>query len=790
MEYKDRIKSSMQRYALTTFGKNLEECNIKEKHMSLSKAIMEEIVPLWRKSEGKFEGKKRAYYLSSEYLMGRALSNNLINMKLKEETEDLLVELGISYNDIEEAEEDAALGNGGLGRLAACFLDSAATLNYPLTGYGIRYSFGIFKQEFKDGFQVELADNWLEYGDPWSIRKEDEKVKVSFSSGDIYAVPYDTPIVGYGQKTINTLRLWTAEPLEVFDFSAFNNQNYDLAVKEKNEAENIGKVLYPNDSNDEGKLLRLKQQYFFVSASLQDIVRNYKKKHNNFDEFSKLHAIQLNDTHPAVAIPELMRILTQLENLSWEEAWHIVVNTFAYTNHTLLAEALEQWPVRLYKSLLPNVFDIIVGINNQLKSELGEKGIYNGDAYQYEIIQHDHIKMAYLSIYGSKSVNGVAKIHSDLIKDRELNHWYRIYPERFNNKTNGITQRRWLLQSNPELSNLLTDLLGSDSWIKDLSKLKDLEKYADDENILNRFLDIKQEKKNQLADYIKKHDNVLVDPHSIFDMQIKRMHEYKRQLLNALHILDLYYRLKDNPQLDIVPRTFIFGAKAAPGYFRAKAVIKFINDISNLVNNDPDVNQKLKVVFIANYKVSYAERLFPAADVSEQLSTAGKEASGTGNMKFMLNGAPTLGTYDGANIEIVQESGQENNFIFGLRVEDIEQIEATYNPYEVYNSVPGLRRAVDTLINGTFDDMGSGVYHELYDSLLKGEHWHRADNYFILKDFESYRKAQEDLDKAYKDRLGWAKKCWMNIVNAGKFSSDRTIKEYASEIWDIEPVEG
>lgn len=790
MEYKDRIKNSMNRYALTTFGKNLEECNIKEKHMSLSKAIMEEIVPLWRKSEGKFEGKKRAYYLSSEYLMGRALSNNLINMQLKELTEDLLAEIGIDYNDIEEAEEDAALGNGGLGRLAACFLDSAATLNYPLTGYGIRYSFGIFKQEFKDGFQVELADNWLEYGDPWSIRKEDEKVKVSFSSGDIYAVPYDTPIIGYGQTTINTLRLWTAEPLEVFDFKAFNDQNYDLAVKDKNEAENIGKVLYPNDSNDEGKLLRLKQQYFFVSASLQDIVRTYKKSHDNFDEFANLHAIQLNDTHPAVAIPELMRILTQLENLSWEKAWNIVINTFAYTNHTLLAEALEQWPVRLYKSLLPNVFDIIVRINNQLISELGEKGIYNGEAYHYEIIQHDHIKMAYLSIYGSKSINGVAQIHSDLLKERELNHWYKLYPERFNNKTNGITQRRWLLQSNPELSNLLTELLGSDSWVRDLSKLKGLEKYVDDESILNRFLDVKQEKKDQLAEYIKKHDNVVVDSHSIFDMQIKRMHEYKRQLLNALHIMDLYYRLKDNPQLDIVARTFIFGAKAAPGYFRAKAVIKFINDISKLVNNDPDVNQKIKVVFIANYKVSYAERLFPAADVSEQLSTAGKEASGTGNMKFMLNGAPTLGTYDGANIEIVQESGEENNFIFGLRVEDIVQIEKSYNPYEVYNSVPGLRRAVDTLINGTFDDMGSGVYQELYDSLLKGEHWHRADNYFILKDFESYRIAQEEVDKAYKDRLGWAKKCWMNIVNAGKFSSDRTIKEYASEIWDIESVEG
>ncbi len=788
MEYKDRIKTSMHRYALTTFGKNLEECTIKEKHISLSKSIMEEIVPAWRKSEEKFNGKKRAYYLSSEYLMGRALSNNLINMRLKEKTAELLEGLGIDYNDIEEAEEDAALGNGGLGRLAACFLDSAATLNYPLTGYGIRYSFGIFKQEFKDGFQVEVADNWLQYGDPWSIRKEDEKVRVSFSYGDIYAVPYDTPIIGYNQETINTLRLWTAEPLEVFNFKEFNDQNYDLAVKEKNEAENIGKVLYPNDSNDEGKLLRVKQQYFFVSASLQDIVRNFKRTHDDFKEFSKLHAIQLNDTHPAVAIPELMRILTQLENLSWEEAWDIVVNTFGYTNHTLLAEALEQWSVKLYKSLLPNIFDIIVRINNQLMAELGEKGIFDGDVYQYEIIQHDHIKMAHLSIYGSKSINGVAKIHSDLLKDRELNQWYKIYPERFNNKTNGITQRRWLLQSNPELSSLLTELLGSDEWITDLSQLKNLEKYALDEGVLNRFLDIKQKKKDQLAEYIKKHDGVDIDSHSIFDMQIKRMHEYKRQLLNALHILDLYYKLIDNPDLDIVPRTFIFGAKAAPGYFRAKAVIKFINNMSELINNDPRVNSKLKVIFIANYKVSYAERLFPASDVSEQLSTAGKEASGTGNMKFMLNGAPTLGTLDGANIEIFQEAGEENNFVFGLKVEEISEIQNSYNPYDVYNSVPGLRRVVDSLIDGTFNDLGSGVYRELYDSLLKSEYWHRADNYYILKDFESYREAQDKVDKAYRDRIGWAKKCWMNVVNAGKFSSDRTIKEYATEIWDIEPV--
>ncbi|MDD2447117.1 MAG: glycogen/starch/alpha-glucan phosphorylase [Tissierellia bacterium] len=780
------VKRRMNGYALSSFGKSLNECNIYEKNTSLAKALIEEIVPLWKESEKKFDGKKRAYYLSSEYLMGRALSNNLINHNIKNEIESMLEEMGIHYDAIEEAEEDAGLGNGGLGRLAACFLDSAATLNYPLTGYGIRYAFGIFEQKFVDGFQVEEADRWLKYGDPWSIRKEDERVKITFSDCEIYAVPYDTPIIGYKSNTINTLRLWMAEPLEVFNFEAFNNQNYDLAVKEKNNAENIGKVLYPNDSNDEGKLLRLKQQYFFVSASLQDIVRNYKKTASPFDDFAEYHAIQLNDTHPTVAIPELMRILTQEENISWDKAWEIVIKTFAYTNHTLLAEALEQWPVRLYKSLLPNIFDIIVKINNQLMEELEEKGIYNSAKYEYEIIQHDSIKMAHLAIYGSKSINGVAKIHSELIKDRELNQWYRIYPQKFSNKTNGVTQRRWLLQSNPELAGLFTELLGSDEWIVDLSRLKELEKYINDENVLKRFLDIKHRKKVQLAEYIKKHEGIEVDSNSMYDILIKRMHEYKRQLLDAFNILDLYYKLKENSDLDFVPRTFIFGAKAAPGYYRAKTIIKFINDLADLVNNDKDINGKIKVVFVENYKVSYAERLFPAADVSEQISTAGKEASGTGNMKFMINGAPTLGTYDGANIEIFQEAGEENNFVFGLRVEEIEEIKNNYNPHDYYNNVPGLRRVVDSLVDGTFDDKATGRYSELYDSLLKGANWERPDRYFVLRDFESYRNAQQKINDEYKDRINWAKKCWMNLANSGKFSSDRTLTEYATEIWDIE----
>ncbi len=786
MTNKHDIKNRMESYALIEFGKKYVECNIKEKYTALAKTIMEVLVPNWVASKENFRGKKQAYYLSAEFLMGRALSNNLINMRFKQEVEEILNEIGVDYNAIEEAEEDAGLGNGGLGRLAACFLDSGATLNYPLTGYGLRYEYGIFKQRFIDGFQVEEGDNWLEYGDAWSIRKRSEVVTVSFSDGDVLAVPYDTPIVGYGQKTINTLRLWKSEALETFNFEEFNNQNYDLSVKDKNDAENISKVLYPNDSNDEGKLLRLKQQYFFVSASLQDLVRKHKEQYASFNNFPELHAIQLNDTHPAVAIPEMMRILTDSEGLTWDEAWNIVIKTFAYTNHTLLAEALEQWSVKLYKNLLPKVYEIIVKIDAQLKKELLAKGISKDELPKYEIISNNNIKMAWLSIYGTYSTNGVAQLHTDLLINSELNHWYKIYPEKFNNKTNGITQRRWLLQSNPELAQYITSLLGSDEWITNLEELKGLAKYADDQGVLQNFLDIKELKKLQLAKYIKTHEGVEINPNSIFDIQIKRLHEYKRQLLKAFYILDLYNRLKADPTLDIVPRTFIFGAKAAPGYFRAKGIIKFINDISALVNNDTDVNGKIRVVFVQNYRVSYAEKLFPAADISEQISTAGKEASGTGNMKFMLNGAPTIGTYDGANVEIVEEAGEENNFIFGLRVEDIEANGDNYDPTKEYESVSGLKEVVDALVDGTFDDGGTGMYKELHDSLLKGAHWHKPDNYYILKDFASYRDAQNKVDIAYRDRLAWAKKCWLNISYAGKFSSDRTIEQYAKEIWHIE----
>lgn len=784
----DNIRQSLQKYALITYGKELKDCNTEEKYQALSESIMEEIIPLWVESKNKFKDKKQAYYFSAEYLMGRALSNNLINLGYIDDIKILLEEMGINYNEVEEKEHDAALGNGGLGRLAACFLDSAATLNYPLSGYGIRYEYGLFKQGFKDGFQDEKADNWLEYGDPWSVRRDSDSVIVHFTDGDIKAVPYDSPIIGYGKNTINTLRLWKSEPIEPFNFEEFNKQNYDLSVKAKNDAENISKVLYPNDSNREGKKLRLKQQYFFVSASIQDLIKKHKNNNGSFDNFAQLHSIQLNDTHPAVAIPELMRILTDTEGLGWDEAWGITIQTFAYTNHTILAEALEQWDVGLYQELLPEVYAIIERIDNQLREELLQKGITYESINGYGIIDNGQIKMAFLSIYGSHSINGVARLHTEILKGKELKDWYQAYPDKFNNKTNGITQRRWLLLSNPELSNLITDLLGSKQWITKLDELEKLEKYTNDVSTLDRFTNIKQTKKIQLAKYIKEQEGIEIDPHSIYDIQIKRFHEYKRQLLNAFHILNLYYRLKDNPDLDIVPRTFIFGGKAAPGYYRAKTVIKFINDIAELINNDSDINGKIKVVFVKNYRVSYAEKLFPAADISEQISTAGKEASGTGNMKFMLNGAPTIGTYDGANVEIVEEAGEENNFIFGLRVEDIEEIKDSYNPIDNYNSVSGLKRVVDSLIDGTFDMKARDQYKELYDSLLTGAHWHKADVYYLMKDFDSYREAQNQVDKAYRDKLSWAKRCWINLSKSGKFSSDRTIEDYANEIWHIEKV--
>lgn len=783
---KEEMRKRMEGYALSQFGSTLQCCTDKEKFIALAKAVMEMIVPAWIESRQKFQGQRQAYYFSAEYLLGRALSNNLINLQCKKEVEEMLAELGVDYSAIAEAEEDAGLGSGGLGRLAACFLDSAATMDLPLNGYGLRYEYGIFKQSIADGCQVEAGDKWLEHGDPWSVRRSVEAVRVRFADGEVLAVPYDTPIVGYGASTVNTLRLWQAEALNDFDFASFNQQQYLRSVEDKIKAETISRVLYPNDSGDEGKKLRLKQQYFFVSASLQDLVNKHRARHPSLKNFSKLHSIQLNDTHPAVAIAELMRILTQEEHLPWDKAWAITVETFAYTNHTLLAEAMEQWPIHLFKALLPSVYEIIVRIDRQLAAELRQRGIEERELSRYQIIASDSIRMAWLSIYGSSSTNGVAKLHTEIMTKAELRHWHQLFPGRFNNKTNGITQRRWLLQSNPELAGFITELLGSDSWVTDLAQLKRLEQFADDEGVLAKFHGIKQKKKTQLAEYVYRNEGIAIDPDSIFDIQIKRLHEYKRQLLLAFFILDLYNRLREQPELDIWPRTFIFGGKAAPGYFRAKAIIKFINEVKDRVNNDDAVNRKMKVVFVQNYRVSYAEKLFPAADISEQISTAGKEASGTGNMKFMLNGAPTIGTYDGANVEIAAEAGAENNFIFGLRVEEIAAINDTYDPAEECAKTAGLQKVVDALVDGTFSDGGSGMFRELHDSLFKGAHWHRPDPYYVLKDFASYRDAQARVDAAYKNRLAWARSCWLNLANAGKFSSDRTVRQYAAEIWRID----
>ena len=787
MMNKEMLTTRMKGYALTGFGRELHELTDKEKFTVLSKAMMEEILPRWKASTEKFDKHKKAYYLSAEFLMGRALSNNLINLGYLKEMKEILSSMGIDYNAIEEAESDAGLGNGGLGRLAACFLDSAATLNYSLTGYGIRYNYGIFEQKFANGYQVEEGDKWLLQGDSWSVRRADLKVKVDFKDQSVYAVPYDTPIIGFSGETINTLRLWQSEAIHEFDFTAFNDQKYDKAVKEKNDAENISKVLYPNDSLEKGKILRLKQQYFFVSASLQDLVREHKKEYKDFKNFARLHAVQLNDTHPAVAIPELIRLLDK-EGVSFKKALSIAVETFAYTNHTILKEALEQWSVKLYKKILPDVYKIIVKIDNLLRKELTAKGMKSEGIEEFEIIHQGNIKMAWLSIYGTHSTNGVARLHTDILKDTELADWYELFPERFNNKTNGITQRRWLLESNKALSDFITELLGNEDWITNLDELKKLKKFAADDAVIERFIGIKKSKKQELKAYIKEREGIDIDENSIFDIQIKRLHEYKRQLLNAFHILYLYNRLKEDKDFDIQPRTFIFGAKAAPGYVRAKAIIKFINGIAEMVNNDESIRGRIKVVFVENYGVSYAQKLFPAADISEQISTAGKEASGTGNMKFMLNGAPTIGTFDGANVEIVEEAGLENNYIFGLTVEEIEELKGSYNPKAELSKNAKLKKVVDALIDGTFDLDTKEMFTELHDSLLKGASWHAPDNYFIIRDFDAYVEAQERVDHDFAHKLEFYRKGFMNMASAGKFSSDRTIMEYATEIWGIPSI--
>lgn len=783
----ENLKQLLNETAMKKYVVPYEGLGKQEQYIVLSEALMGSISDNWYRTTQAYRQGKQAFYLSAEFLMGRALGNNLINLEAFDAVKSQLEEMGINLSDLEEIEYDAGLGNGGLGRLAACFLDSCATLNLPVTGYGIKYKYGLFKQHFENGFQMEQPDDWMAHGDPWTVRKEFDKITVSFADGDVLAVPYDMPIVGFGTDNVNTLRLWQAEPVKPFDFAAFNHQQYDLAVTDKNRAEDISRVLYPNDDTEEGKKLRIKQQYFFVSASLQDMMRVHKAMGRPIDAFHQYHSVQLNDTHPAVAVPELMRLL-MAEGLGFDKALSIVQQTCDYTNHTILAEALEAWQVDLYDSVLPEIVAIIKKIDAHLVKFLTEKGIGKVEMLDYKIVEHGYIKMAWLSIYGSSRVNGVAALHTQILVDSELNHWYKIFPEKFVNKTNGITQRRWIYYANRELSDMITELLGSNGWVTDLDQLRGLEKYQDDAEVLKRFMAIKRLKKQQLADYIFEKEGIRLNVDAIFDIQIKRLHEYKRQLLNAFHILDLYHRIKANPNAGWVPRAFIFGAKAAPGYFRAKGVIKFINDIAALVNNDPEIGDLLKVVFVENYRVSYAERLFAAADLSEQISTAGKEASGTGNMKFMLNGTPTIGTLDGANVEIVEEAGEENNFIFGLKVEEIEDIKAVYDPAKPYKAVEGLKRVVDALVDETFDDGDTGMFEELFESLMKGASWHAPDNYFILADFNSYRAAHEAVAEAYKDELGWAKKCWMNLCGSGKFSSDRTIAEYANEIWHVAPA--
>lgn len=782
-----QLKSQITQNLKILFEKTLEDANEFEIYKALGKTIMESISENWYQSSKLYSKGKQAFYLSAEFLMGRALGNNLINLGLMGEVKELFNELGIDYNKVEDEEEDAALGNGGLGRLAACFLDSLATHNLPGHGYGIRYRNGIFNQSFKDGYQIEKPETWLKYGDSWSIPRFSEEVVVVYGDQTVRAVPYDMPIIGYGTNNINTLRLWEAQPIVDLDLATFNRQDYLKATSEKTRAEDITRVLYPNDSTDEGKKLRLKQQYFFVSASLQDILNKFKRIHGReFNKIPDFIAIQLNDTHPVIAIPEMMRLLVDNEGVEWTAAWKIVEKTFSYTNHTILAEALEKWWIGLYKEIVPRIFEITEGINNQLAAFLTEK--YPDDPHRrarMSIIQDNMVQMAWIAIYGSHAINGVARLHTEILKSRELKDWYELYPDKFYNKTNGITQRRWLLMSNSELAKLITELVG-DEWITDLSQLKKLEGYIDDSTVLEKILDIKHEKKVELANYLKRTQGIVINPDSIFDIQIKRLHEYKRQLLNVFHIIWLYNVLKANPNADFTPVTYIFGAKAAPGYTVAKGIIRLINEVAQMVNQDSDINSKIRVVFVENYRVTSAEKLFPAADISEQISTAGKEASGTGNMKFMLNGALTLGTLDGANVEIVEEAGVENNYIFGLKVEEIEERRRNgYDPHIPYNTIVGLKKVVDSLIDGTFSDLGSGVYATIHKSLM--ENTKQADQYFVLADFEAYSEAHKKINRDYRDRYSWAKKALYNIANAGKFSSDRTIKEYASEIWDIVP---
>lgn len=774
----NQFEQQIDSYLEYDYGTTARQATVQQLYNAVSKAAMKCL---------SFTGQsgKQACYFSAEFLLGRLIYSNLLNLGLLERCRAYLSQNGFDPGVFEEIEDDA-LGNGGLGRLAACFLDSAATHGIALNGFGIRYKYGLFRQYFQDGFQKETADDWQKVGDPWGIRREDEAVTVSFAEQTVRAVPYDMPVIGWGGHTVNRLRLWQAEPLSAFDFEQFNLQEYDGAVEERTRAEEITAVLYPNDDTPAGKRLRLKQQYFFSSASLQSLLQESVRRHgDDFSRFAQDYAIQLNDTHPVIAIPELLRLLMEEHQLSFEQAFPLVRDTFAYTNHTIMAEALEKWDIPLFLSVVPQVYPYVVMLQNQLNRELKEKNVPQQDRAKLQLICGGQLHMARLAVYATHATNGVAKIHSQLLKSTVLPEWYRLYPERFQNKTNGITQRRWLALCNRQLSAFITERIG-DGWITDLDRLEQLAPYLNDPASLARFREIKQQKKMELCNHVRIHEyGCELNPDFLFDVQIKRLHEYKRQLLNAFSILDIYFALKDGTLTDFTPTVFLFGAKAAPGYRRAKGIIKFINEIAKKIDADPAVRNQIQVLFVQNYNVSYAEKLIPAADVSEQISTAGTEASGTGNMKMMLNGAVTLGTLDGANIEIVEQAGAENNYIFGATVDELAQISGSYDPKAIYESNPRIRRVVDTLIDGTFDDGETKLFRELYDSLLKGASWHKPDQYYLLRDFESYCDAKLRANRDYKNAEEFSRKCLANTAHAGQFSSDRTVREYARQIWGI-----
>ena len=801
---KEGFKKEVITNVKTLFRKPIEEATPQQVFQAVSYAVKDDIIDRWIATHKEYEKKnvKTVYYLSMEFLMGRALGNNLINLTYYDAVKEALDELGFDLNFIEDQEPDAALGNGGPGRLAACFLDSLATLGYPAYGCGIRYKYGMFKQGIKDGYQVEMPDDWLKDGNPFEVKRSEYAVEVKFGGyvrvenkngrnyfiqdgyQSVRAVPYDLPVIGYGNNVVNTLRIWDAEAIQEFCLDSFDKGEYEKAVEQQNLAKTIVEVLYPNDNHYAGKELRLRQQYFFISASVQRAILKFKELNKDIHKLPEKVTFQMNDTHPTVAVAELMRILMDEEGLEWDDAWDITTRTCAYTNHTIMAEALEKWPIELFSRLLPRIYQIVEEINRRFVLKIQEMYLGNQDKVKNMAVLYDgQVKMAHLAIAGSYSVNGVAALHTKILEERELKDFYEMRPEQFNNKTNGITQRRFLLHANPLLANWITDKIG-DEWITNLSHLKKLKVYVNDEKCQHEFMNIKYQNKIRLAKYIKEHNNVDVDPRSIFDVQVKRLHEYKRQLLNILHVMHLYNRLKTEPEFDMYPRTFIFGAKASAGYKRAKLIIKLINSVADVVNNDASIEGKIKVVFIENYRVSNAEIIFAAADVSEQISTASREASGTGNMKFMLNGAPTLGTMDGANVEIVEEVGIENAFIFGLSAEEVMKYEREggYNPMDIYNNNQAVRRVLTQLIDGTYAPDDPVRFRDLYDSLTK------EDVYFILKDFDSYAEAQQKVDKAYQDEKGWAKMAMLNTACAGKFSSDRTIEEYAKEIWKLKKV--